>query len=303
MDKIIRWLLSGDPSIQYMTLRFLCNKNSDELIHLQESICKEGFGAEFLSRQNADGHWGRYYYQPKWTSTHYTLLDLKNLHVPPHTAACTQMVEKMFNECMKEDGSVNLAKNDLPSDVCVDGMILNYASYFCSDKNKVTKLVDYILAQQKPDGGFTWQSGTGIGDPHTTICVLEGLREYQKTEFQHKTDTLKQTKAAEQFLVNNNLFMHSKDRRFLKLSYPYRYHYSLLRALDYFSDTACNFNMRPAVDWLKEKQRKDGLWKLEYKYPGAVHFEMEKVGEPSRFITLKAIKILTALNHTTKAKA
>lgn len=36
----------------------------------------------------------------------------------------------MFGECMNEAGGMNLSKYNHPSDICVDGMILNYASYF-----------------------------------------------------------------------------------------------------------------------------------------------------------------------------
>lgn len=298
--EISSWLLSGDPSIQYMMFRFLHKKGPDDLARSQEAIGDYGFAARLLACQNADGHWGRHYYQPKWTSTHYTLLDLKNLYVPRDTPACRQMTKRMFAERMKEDGSINLAKSDLPSDVCVDGMILNYASYFHDRGDEVKKLVDFILQQQKPDGGFTWNLKAEIGDPHTTICVLEGLREYQRAGFANGKGALDSAiRFAELFLISSDLFMLASDKRFLKLSYPYRYHYSLFRALDYFADvkTADDADMQTAITWLKGKRKKDGRWTLEYKYPGSVHFDMEKVGEPSRFITLKAIKILASFGE------
>ncbi|MBI9095784.1 MAG: hypothetical protein JEY71_12990 [Sphaerochaeta sp.] len=57
-------------------------------------IPTEGFGKQYLDAQNPDGHWGISYYHPKWTSTHYTLLDLRNLEVPSDTLACTSMVRR-----------------------------------------------------------------------------------------------------------------------------------------------------------------------------------------------------------------
>jgi hypothetical protein len=50
--------------------------------------------------------------------------------------------------------------------------------------------------------------------------------------------------------------------------------------------------MQPALEWLQAKQKKDGLWYLENQHKGNVHFTMEEVGKPSRFITLKALCIL-----------
>lgn len=89
--------------------------------------------------------------------------------------------------------------------------------------------------------------------------------------------------------------MDDADKRFRKLSFPYRYRYDLLRALEYFADKQVPYDprMQPALDWLEAKRKKDGRWYLENEHKGNVHFTMEEVGKPSRFITLKA---LVALN-------
>ena len=79
-DQIIEWLIDGDVSIQYQVHRDLLDIEMPELMN---RIGKEGWGARFLSCRNTNGHWGRGFYQPKWTSTHYTLLDLKNLCISP----------------------------------------------------------------------------------------------------------------------------------------------------------------------------------------------------------------------------
>lgn len=289
------WLLEGDVSIQYMTHRFLLGSDDATLSQLQSRIASEGFGSEFLSRQNANGHWGLYYYQPKWTSTHYTLLDLKDLFAPRTLKPCRVIVTRMFNECMNGDGGMNLSKYEHPSDICVDGMVLNYAAYFCEDEPRITKLVDHLLSVQKQDGGFTWDINSDNGEPHTTICVLEGLEEFCCSGKVHKIGEIEAAKGkAVEFLLSNRLFFDNSDKRFLKLSYPYRYRYDLLRVLEYFarSHTPYNIRMQPALDWLKEKRKNDGLWYLENQHKGNVHFSMEEPGNPSRFITFKALNII-----------
>lgn len=295
MNEEIAWLLEGDVSIQYMTHRYLLGSVEPILERLQSRIATEGFAAKLLSCQNENGHWGLYYYQPKWTSTHYTLLDLKNLHVPYGLKSCKDMVTRMFDECLNKDGGMNLSKYEHPSDICVDGMILNYASYFCKDEPRIVKLVDYLLSVQKADGGFTWDINSENGDPHTTICVLEGLGQCCISGAQHMLGNIKasKTKAAE-FLLSNGLFIDNADKRFRKLSYPYRYRYDLLRALEYFAIQEIPFDVRmqPVIDWLHEKRKKDGFWYLENQHKGNVHITMEEVGKPSRFITLKALYIL-----------
>ncbi len=294
MQQVIAWLLEGDVSIQYMTHRDLLGSDVKMLSQLQNRIASEGFGERFLSCRNDNGHWGLYYYQPKWTSTHYTLLDLKNLCAPDTLKPCKDMVIRMFDDCLNEDGGLNLSKYEHPSDTCVDGMVLNYASYFCKDEPRLAQLADHFLSVQKTDGGFTWDVNSGTGDPHTTICVLEGLGQYCISGSRHRQRDIEASKTkAVEFLLSNGLFIDDNDKRFRKLSYPYRYRYDLLRALEYFAAAQIPFDIRmqPAFDWLEGKKKTDGLWYLENRHKGNVHFSMEEVGTPGRFITLKALCI------------
>jgi len=294
MRSVIAWLLDSDVSIQYMTHRFLLRSSTEVLQRLQQRIALEGFGARLLSCRSDSGHWGQYYYQPKWTSTHYTLLDIKNIYAPETLLPCREMIARMFRECILEDGGLNLSKYAHPSDVCVDGMILNYASYFCPHEQRLDRLVSFLLEEQKPDGGFTWDLQSGSGDPHTTICVLEGLAQYHASIGRNTDSIVAASDRAIEYLLEHGLFSQNVDPRFQKLTYPYRYRYDLLRVLEFFATANIPYNarMRPAVEWLEAKRRPDGFWYLEHQHKGSVHFVLEETGKPSRFITLKALVIL-----------
>jgi len=177
----------------------------------------------------------------------------------------------------------------------VDGMVLNYASYFCPEEPRLSKLVEYLLSVQKGDGGFSWDVHSEKGDPHTTICILEGLGQFRASVPGHIPSELESAEdKAIAFLLFNRLFVDDPDKRFRKLSYPYRYRYDLLRVLEYFASQHIPYDprMQPALEWLQAKQKKDGLWYLENQHKGNVHFQMEEVGKPSRFVTLKALSIL-----------
>ena len=78
-SELIKWLLNGDVAAQYQVHRDLLNSEQKQL---QKRIEAEGWGARFLSFRKEEGYWGRGFYQPKWTSTHYSILDLKNLGIP-----------------------------------------------------------------------------------------------------------------------------------------------------------------------------------------------------------------------------
>ncbi|MEZ4627615.1 MAG: hypothetical protein R2912_05850 [Eubacteriales bacterium] len=136
--------------------------------------------------------------------------------------------------------------------------------------------------------------GAVYGDPHTTICVLEGLAQYAAFRRKCAASVALSVSCAEAFLLENNLFADSGDKRFRKLTYPHRYRYDLLRALAYFTERKTPYDprMRPALDWLAAKRQPDSRWPLEYSHPGNVHFIMEQTGQSSRFVTLKALTIL-----------
>ena len=119
---IIDWLLEGDPSIQFQTKRDLLEIPSSELEALQLRIQIEGWGRKFLSLQNENGLWGGGIYTPKWISTHYTLMTLMRLELPPTNAqarkACLILLDKGFYK----DGGINHFVHDPVRERCKEGL-------------------------------------------------------------------------------------------------------------------------------------------------------------------------------------
>lgn len=294
MKEIMDWLLEGDVSIRYWTNKWLLESDPSMIDALQNRIPCEGFAKELLSRRTPSGHWGIHYYQKKWTSTHYTLTDLLNLGVPNNVPSCCEMVDRLFRECPASTGGINLAKSEHDSDICVEGMALNYGAYFSPRNPEVIRVVKHLLEVQKKDGGFSWDATSEKGDPHTTICVLEGLHQVEASVPDHGISEIKDaTDKAIEYLLANHLFIDDADRRFQKLSYPYRYRYDLLRVLEYFATHKVPYDnrMSDALVWLMKKRRSTGVWYLENIHKGNQHFLMEEEKRPSRFITLKALYI------------
>lgn len=315
-DGILKWLMDGDPSIQYQVLRDLLDATPAALEDAQRRIEREGWGAMLLEKQNRDGHWGRSFYQPKWTSTHYSLLDLQNLGVPRDNPQTGRAIQMMFDKALDPDGPVNFAVTDLPPDVCVNGMALGYAAYFGSPDPRIHGIVDYLLGVEMPGWGWNCEHlrGATHSSMHTTISVLEGLLEYRRhLERGHaeaedawraksRLEAIRQAvERGVEFLLRHRLYMSDHtgeviDPRFLMLSYPSRWRYDILRALDHFraAGIPLDSRMAPALSVLLQKRRKDGTWPLQLKHPGRVHFDMEQTGQPSRWNTLRALRVLRA---------
>lgn len=283
MEDFTAWLSEQDVSIQYLYTR-LVRQYPDT--GLQKRIASEGYGSFLLSQQNPDGHWGKYYYQPKWTSTHYTLLQLKDCGISPDQPVCREIVFRMFEECQLPDGGLNLAKSNMASDICVDGMILNYASYFIPESEKLESLVASILKKQKSDGGFTWYD-QNEGDPHSTICVLEGLHSFQEnvksTELQSKIDVA--IRGGLDYFYQHHLFL--AEKKYQKLIYPFRYFYSVFHFLLLAAELGLEANkvMDEALNLISKKEQ-NGFYKLEKVYKGQMFIEFSKIGEIDPFLTI-----------------
>ena len=299
-QELINWLLDGDVAIQYQTKLDLL-ENDDQ--SLQRSIQSRGWGKAYLNQRNNNGHWGLSFYQPKWTSSHYTLLDLRNLCISRDVPEILETLRMIFTKEKGIDGGINPSGTINKSDVCINGMALNYGSYFRVDEELMKSVVDFILSQKMADGGFNCQlnrSGAKHSSMHTTISTAEGIREYCLNGYKYRLQELLECeKTSQEFLLQHQLYKSDKtgeviDQRFTRLSYPGRWRYDILRALDYFRQAEAKYDdrMKSALDIIRSKRKLDGKWPLQAKHSGQQHFEMEKPGKPSRWNTLRALRVM-----------
>ena len=297
--KVVDWLLEGDISIQYLTHKYLLN---EERLDLKNRILDEGWGRKFMDARNQNGTWGQKYYQPKWISTHYTLMDLRNLE-PERDPLITDMLENIIISEKGPDGGILPIGTTQVSDMCINGMFLNFGSYFKVKEEGLKSIVDCLISQWMPDGGFNCRlnrSGARHSSMHTTISVLEGISSYLSQGYRYRSDDLKLCRDRSiEFLLMHRLFRsdHTGDiinKEFLKLRFPYRWKYDILRALDYFALAKVPWDnrMKEALDYILSKENKDGTFKVQAHHPGKVHFIMEKAGKPSRWNTLRVYRVL-----------
>jgi len=299
-DTVIKWLLEGDVAIQFQVQRDLLG---EVLSELQQRIKSEGWGKSFLEKRNPNGQWGQDYYQPKWISTHYTLLDLKNLNIEPDLPEIRQTLESVLKKEKGPDGGILPIGGTRQSDVCVNGMFLNFASYFGTDESGLKSIVDFLLAQRVADGGFNCHSnrkGCVHSSLHSTISVAEGILEYQQNGYSYRLpELLAAATTSQEFILMHRFFKSDKTGaviapKMTMFSWPSRWKYDILRALDYFQKANIPYDPRmdDALQLLRSKCKADGRWRLQAKHPGKVHFDMEPPGQPSRWNTLRALRVL-----------
>jgi hypothetical protein len=297
---VTQWLLAGDPSIRWQVMRDLQGDSKTTYELERAKVASQGWGAQLLARQDADGNWGGGIYSPKWKSTTYTLLLLRQLGLAPGNEQALRGCEKFFFRGMETDGGINLFKSYHHSETCVNGMILTLLSYFRYPDERIHSVAEFLLREQMPDGGWNCQRirGATHASFHTTISVLEGLTEYGSTYPQAFATVSPALEAAREFLLQHKLYQSHRtgkpaDPAMTRMSFPPRWRYDFLRALDYFQavDSPPDERLKPALALLDSKRGKDGRWTLNSPWPGTVYFQMEETGRPSRWNTLRALRV------------
>src|SRR5579863_5652641 len=182
----LKWLLDSDPAIRWQVMRDLTGESSDAIAAERSRVATEGWGAQLLARQSPAGNWGG---SPRgWRAdlpkehrdlliTLYSLSVLMDLGLDPATKPAWKMIERVDKQVVFKwlDNRPYLRGETEP---CINGRILGIGAYF---KKPNTALAKQLLSEQLEDGGWNCEAPKSRRSSfHTTICVLEGLLEYER---------------------------------------------------------------------------------------------------------------------------
>jgi hypothetical protein len=300
-DELIKWLLDGDPSIVYRTKKELLNEDETVLEILKQSLpYVEGYINKYLDlRDNVTGLWSKAIYQPKFISTHYTMLELKNMGCPSNIQAYQKSAVALLNT----DWLKKSSRGKREPDLCVMAMIGSIVCYGKIKDDRINEIVDYILKHIQTDGGFNcaWERSE-VSSVHTTLTTLQFFLDYENNSYCYRLDEiLSAVMSAEKFLLVRNLFQRRYDNKpihkaFLNMPYPTRWQFDFLKALEYFVDRGRPYQkgMKPALDLLENKRLKSNAWPSTGNHPGIEFFKIKDDGRNHRINTLRALKVLRA---------
>jgi hypothetical protein len=306
----IDWLLDSDPAIRWQAMRDLTDAPPAAVAAERARVTREGLGAKILSLQQSDGSWRRAD-APAWLSTLFTLLLLRATGIDPaepavaSAMACLEAGLRWNDQggCWDlrppETGGNTFFEGE--EEPCINGGALAVGA--CSG-HPAESLALRLISEQLDDGGWNCEAPMSVRSSfHTTICVLEGLLEYERAIAPESRIALRIAAArrrGEEYLLTRNLFRRLStgevaNPEFLQLAFPPRYHYDILRALDYFrtANLQPDPRMSEAVQIIESKRLADGRWLLDGAYDEALSVPFdESAGEPSRWNTLRALRVL-----------
>ena len=305
---VLDWLLDSDPAIRWQVLRDLVRAPADIAAAERARVATEGWGDRLLALQGEDGLWAGGACFPAegwrraenpgqpWTSTLPTLQLLWDFGVDPRSDRVRHAVAQVRDHCRWEHAGQPFFSGEV--EPCINGRVVGLGTYFEQD---VEDVVARLLGEQLADGGWNCEAENGSvrSSFATTINVLEGLLAHERATG-GSAESIAARRRGEEYLLERKLFRRKStgevvNPAWLQFSFPTRWRYDVLRALEYFRSAADapDARMDEAIELLRSKQQPDGTWLLENTHPGKVHFTLEDGdGRPSRWNALRALRVL-----------
>jgi hypothetical protein len=225
----------------------------------------------------------------------HSLQTLQLLGLDPTSASARRSIALVAENCRWEHDGQRFFDGEV--EPCINGRTIETGAYFGVD---VEPIVERILGEQLEDGGWNCEveNGSVRSSFDTTINVLDGLLAFERANGGSE-DVRTSRRRGEEYLLDRSLFRRLStgevvDPEYLEFAFPYYWHYDVLRALDYFRGSGADPDprMTEAVEIVRSRQQPDGRWLLDRIHPGHVHFDLEDAGTPSRWNTLRALRVL-----------
>jgi hypothetical protein len=303
-DTDLAWLLDSDPSIRWQVMQDLPAERDEVVAAERARVATEGWGARLLALRDPDGQWAGGALFPAsppsepgqpWTATQWSLLLLKDLGLDPDSHEARETIALVRDNSRWEYAGERFFDGEV--EPCINGRTVAIGAYFSQN---VAGIVDRLLTEQMDDGGWNCEqeNGSTRSSFHTTINVLEGLCDYEDANGPASEVTAARRRAEDYLLERGLLRRRSTgeiiDPDWTRCSFPTRWFYDILRALEYLrrANVKPDGRIREAVGLIEAKRDGQGRWPLENTHRGDVHFHMEQQGQPSRWNTLRAMRVL-----------
>jgi len=323
-DGVVAWLLDGDAAIQLATRTRLLGEDGESVAcrTLRARVMTEGVVPEILATQGADGHWGGpdRFYTAKYSGTVWNLIILAELGADGTDERLRRAAEAVLADAQHPaSGGFSMRRSrtvggGLPSGVipCLTGnLVFALVRLGMLDDPRVQAAIDWIVTYQRFDDG----DGDPSGWPYDgfemcwgrhscsmgVIKALKGLAEIPRERRSAGVDAT--IAAATEFLLVHHVHKRSHDLArvsrpgWKRFGFPRMYQTDALEILSVLTRLGCRDpRMDDALDLVSSKRDEDGRWRLDDTFNDAFSVPIEARGEPSRWVTLRALEVLGRLS-------
>jgi hypothetical protein len=330
------WLLEKDlenPGVRYFGLRDLLGRPVDdpEVQAAQNDVMNHGPVPVILENQQAEGYWDRpgSGYYPKYTGTVWSVIFLSQLGAdgsdPRVRAACDYVLNHHIAPCSglsytgKNSGLIQCLAGNLGAALIDLGWL---------DDPRVEKAIDWLARSVTGEGiapsterkaevrylrsgnsapGFCCSANNHLPCAWGAVKTVLAL---SKVPEEKRTPTIQAAiEQGVEFLFSRDPaaadypmgYSEKPNRSWFKFGYPIGYVTDVLQNLEVL--TALGYGGDPrlenGIELLLSKADDEGRWPLDYTYNGKTWVDVEEKGQPSKWVTLRALRVLQGNEITT----
>lgn len=316
------WLLEPDqkqPGVRYFALRDLLERRADdaEVIEAQTAIMSSGPVPVILGAQQPEGYWqkpgGGY---EKYRGNVWQIMFLSELGADPADERVQRGCEYVLSHSIASTGGFAAGTTPQPSSVihCLNGNMLHALIRLgWLDDPRMQKALDWqVCAITGEDPIQYYKSGTSGPDfacamNYQLSCgwgATKAMKALVAVPASQRTPAVQRAlEHGVQFLLSSDLaqanypYKNTVSAAWFKLGFPLSYWSDVLETLGVLAELGYGQDPRiaGALRWLMDKRDERGGWKLENALTGKMWSNIESKGKPSKWVTLRALRVLKAI--------
>lgn len=326
------WLLEQDhdqPGVRYVTLRDLVGIDTadNSLSEARTAAIDSGPVAQILDAQSPEGYWVKPGpgYSPKYTGTVWQIIFMGQMGGSGIDSRIRNACEYVLSHTRDTNGAFSASGAPSGFIHCLSGnLIAALVELGYGNDDRVLRaaeiqamlVLDY-LQERKPNsisGLRYYKSGTSdrlyacAPNLHHSCAwgAVKALLGFVKLPLPARSELVKE--AIEQttmFLLQYDpakadypsVYGDKPSANWFKFGHPLGYFGDVLQNVEAIAGAGCGRDPRlaNAVQLIESKQDASGRWLQEYKYRSKLWTSLEEVGKPSKWITLRALRVLNAV--------
>jgi len=323
------WLLEHDaqnPGVRYFALQELLGHPADDarVMEAGAAVMSSGPVPAILAAQHPDGYWVKPGpgYRPKYRSTVWSLILLAQLGADGSEPRVHKGANYLLENAIASSGAFSVNRTPSMAIPCLNGNLITALLDLGWLKDERLKGVVEWEARVITGEGVApatdrdaalhyYLSGTcgpgfccsGNNRKPCAWGAVKAMLAFSKLPEQARTPLVRDAiQVGVDFLLGKDPAVADypmpqdtkPSRSWFQFAFPVFYvtdvlqNLEALTALGYGADP----RLRRAVEWVLDKQDALGRWKLEYSYKGKTWVDIEQKGKPSKWVTLRALRVL-----------
>lgn len=314
----VPWLLEAEtPAVRHLALRWLLDEPEDapSVRRARAAAMRVEPIAPTLAAQHPDGYWvapgaG---YGPKYTGTVWSLMFLDQVGADARDRRIQRACRYVLEHTQAPEGGFGFHGTNSSAVHCLHGNLLSALIGFgWLDDDRVRAAVDWQVSAITGEGNAPWHpwatSGPGFacginGGLPCAWGAIKGVRGLARIPPRRRTRSVRRAlDVGVEFLLSRDpatADYPAKTRvspKWFTFGFPSGYVADVLQELEVLAELghARDPRLANAIELVLSKQDHEGRWRNENAYAGTTWVPFERTRSPSKWVTLRACRVLKA---------